>query len=123
MAAIPTLQRGEMGCARGDHDDAGIGKDDAGIVGLGYLDAIDLAAAAADARTCHIGDGTTCWSMASPATSMPPRLPWVARRAQSVRACAERLRLASVPRVMPPAITEGARFVMRDGPATGVDLR
>jgi hypothetical protein len=35
---------------------------------------------------------------------------------QSVRECAERLRSASVPATMPPAITEGARFVMRDVP-------
>jgi hypothetical protein len=38
-------------------NDAGIGKDNAGIVGLDFLDQIDLAAATADARTCHIGDG------------------------------------------------------------------
>jgi hypothetical protein len=38
-------------------NDAGIGKDDAGIVGLGFLDQIGLAAATADATTCHIGDG------------------------------------------------------------------
>jgi hypothetical protein len=38
-------------------NDAGIGKDKAGIVGLDFLDQIDLAAATADARTCHIGDG------------------------------------------------------------------
>ena len=38
-------------------NDAGIGKDNAGILGLDFLDRIDLAAATADARTCHIGDG------------------------------------------------------------------
>jgi len=38
-------------------NDAGIGKDNAGICGLDYLDQIDLAAATADAQTCHIGDG------------------------------------------------------------------
>src|SRR3984885_9421022 len=38
-------------------NDAGVGKNNAGIVGLAYLDAIDLGAATADARTCHIGDG------------------------------------------------------------------
>src|SRR6185437_9059656 len=38
-------------------NDAGIGKDNAGIVGLDFLDRIDLAAATADAQTCHIGDG------------------------------------------------------------------
>ncbi|MGA8399474.1 MAG: hypothetical protein WB697_06265, partial [Stellaceae bacterium] len=38
-------------------NDAGIGKDDAGIVGLEFLDRITMAAATADAQTCHIGDG------------------------------------------------------------------
>src|SRR5580700_5267931 len=38
-------------------NDAGIGKDNAGIVGLAYLDQVSLAAATADAQTCHIGDG------------------------------------------------------------------
>jgi hypothetical protein len=38
-------------------NDAGVGKDNAGICGLDYLDQINLAAATADAQTCHIGDG------------------------------------------------------------------
>ena len=38
-------------------NDAGGGKDDAGIRGLPYLDRIGLAAASADGLTCHIGDG------------------------------------------------------------------
>src|SRR5205085_7269468 len=38
-------------------NDAGVGKDDAGIRGLPYLDQIGLAAATADANTCHIADG------------------------------------------------------------------
>jgi len=38
-------------------NDAGIGKDNAGIVGLEFLDRISMAAATADAMTCHIGDG------------------------------------------------------------------
>ena len=38
-------------------NDAGIGKDRAGIRGLDYLDVIGLAAATADVMTCHIADG------------------------------------------------------------------
>src|SRR5580658_10401702 len=38
-------------------NDAGIGKDDAGIVGLPFLEQIGMAAATVDATTCHIGDG------------------------------------------------------------------
>jgi hypothetical protein len=38
-------------------NDAGVGKNDAGIRGLPYLDQIGLPAATADAMTCHIADG------------------------------------------------------------------
>jgi hypothetical protein len=101
-------------------NDAGIGKDNAGIVGLDFLDQIGLAAATADAQTCHIGDGdhmlahgiVSHVNRAAAALGCAP--------GQSVRTCAERLRLASMPTVAPPAITEGARFVMRDVPGEPV---
>jgi hypothetical protein len=97
-------------------NDAGIGKDDAGIVGLPFLDQIGLAAAAADARTCHIGDGDhmlahgiiSYVNRAATALGCAPGLP--------VGMCATLMRLGSVPTAMPPAITEGARFVVREVP-------
>ena len=97
-------------------NDAGVGKDNAGIVGLDFLDQIDLAAATADARTCHIGDGEhmlahgiiSYVNRAADALGCAP--------GQSVRNCAERMRAATMPTVAPPPITEGARFVMRDVP-------
>jgi hypothetical protein len=101
-------------------NDAGIGKDNAGIIGLDFLDQIDLAAATADAQTCHIGDGDhmlahgiiSCVNRAAAALGCAP--------GQSVRDRAERMRAASVPTVTPPPITEGARFVMRDVPGEPV---
>ena len=101
-------------------NDAGIGKDNAGIVGLDYLDQIGLAAATADARTCHIGDGDHMLqhgviskvNAAAAALGCAP--------GQSVRHCAELMRAASVPSAAPPAITEGNRFVMRDVPGEPV---
>ncbi len=97
-------------------NDAGIGKDNAGICGLDFLDQINLAAATADAQTCHIGDGDHMLehgiishvNRAAAALGCTPR--------QSVRDCAELMRSATVPAAMPPSITEGARFVMRDVP-------
>jgi hypothetical protein len=95
-------------------NDAGIGRDNAGIRGLEYLDQIELAAAAADAQTCHIGDGDHMLAhgiishvnRAAAALGCAP--------GQSVRDCAERMRAAVVPTAAPPGITEGARFVMRE---------
>ena len=95
-------------------NDAGVGKDNAGIVGLAFLDQIDLAAATADAQACHIGNGDhmlahgiiSYVNRAAAALGCAP--------GQSVRHCAELMRAAAVPTVAPPPITEGARFVMRD---------
>jgi hypothetical protein len=97
-------------------NDAGIGKDNAGIRGLDYLDQISLAAATADAQTCHIGDGDHMLAhgiishvnRSAAALGCAPN--------QTVRQCAEIMRAATVPATAPPAITEGARFVMRDTP-------
>lgn len=97
-------------------NDAGIGKDKAGIVGLEFLDRIGMAAATADAQTCHIGDGEHM--LAHGVISHVNRTASALGCApgESVRACAERMRAATVPTVAPPAITEGARFVMREVP-------
>jgi hypothetical protein len=97
-------------------NDAGIGKDNAGIVGLEFLDRIGMAAATADAQTCHIGDGDhmLAHGIISHVNSTAAALGCAP--GQSVRTCAERLRVAAVPTVAPPAITEGARFVLRDVP-------
>jgi hypothetical protein len=97
-------------------NDAGIGKDNAGICGLDYLDQIDLAAATADAQTCHIGDGDHMLehgiishvNRAAAALGCAP--------GQGVRDCADLMRAAIVPSAVPPSITDGARFVMRDVP-------
>lgn len=65
-------------------NDAGIGKDNAGICGLDYLDPINLAAATADAQTCHIGDGDhICSSTASSAASIAPPRGSAASRARA----------------------------------------
>jgi hypothetical protein len=97
-------------------NDAGVGKDDAGIVGLDYLDQIAMAAATADARTCHIGDGDhmLAHGVISHVNRTAAALGCVV--GQSVRDCADLMRTAIVPTVTPPAITDGARFVVRDVP-------
>jgi hypothetical protein len=97
-------------------NDAGIGKDGAGIRGLDFLDQINMAAAVADAQTCHIGDGDHMLvngvishvNRAAAALGCSP--------GQGVRACAELMRSAPVPSEAPPSITEGARFVIREVP-------
>ena len=97
-------------------NDAGIGKDNAGICGLEFLDQINLAAAVADAQTCHIGDGDHMLehgviSHVNRAAAALGCMP-----GQSVRDCAARMRRATVPVAMPPSITEGTRSVVRNVP-------
>jgi hypothetical protein len=97
-------------------NDAGIGKDNAGIVGLDFLDQIKLAAATADAQTCHIGDGDhmLAHGVISHVNRTAAALGCVP--GQHVRECAALMRSATVPVSAPPAITEGARFTVRDVP-------
>ncbi len=43
-------------------NDAGIGKDEAGVAGLLWLDALGIPAAALDHDSCRIGDGADAWA-------------------------------------------------------------
>jgi hypothetical protein len=97
-------------------NDAGIGKDDAGIVGLGFLDQIGLAAATADATTCHIGDGDHMLEHGVISHVNRTAAELGCTTGLTVRDCAERMRLGQVPVELPPAITEGARFIVRENP-------
>ena len=97
-------------------NDAGIGKDNAGIVGLDFLDQIGMAAATADARTCHIGDGDHMLANGVISHVNRTAAAFGCAPGQTVRQCAEQMRAAPVPTTAPPPITEGARFVIRDVP-------
>jgi hypothetical protein len=93
-------------------NDAGVGKDGAGIRGLAYLDGVGLAAAAADARTCHIGDGDHMLahgivSHVNRAAAAQGCVP-----GETVRRCAERLRCAPVIDEPMPPIHGGKRYVI-----------
>ena len=100
-------------------NDAGVGKDGAGIRGLAYLDRVGLAAAAADARSCHIGDGDHMLaqgviSYVNRAAASQGCVP-----GETVRQCAERLRAAPVIDTRMPPIQGGRRYVIsrrRDEP-------
>ena len=97
-------------------NDAGIGKDDAGIVGLDFLDRIKMAAATADAQTCHIGDGDHMLAHGIISHVNQTAAGLGCKQGQSVRECAELMRAAAPPSEMPPAISDGARYILRDNP-------
>lgn len=97
-------------------NDAGIGKDDAGIVGLGFLDRIKMAAATADAMTCHIGDGEHMLVHGVISRVNETAAAIGCKVGQSVKQCAELMRVAIPPSQKPPPITDGARYILRDTP-------
>ncbi len=92
-------------------NDAGVGKDSAGIGSLSFLDEIGLAAAMADSASCRIADAADMLAggvvsyvnQAAAALGCAP--------GQTVRDCAERMRRAPVPAKPVPSLQE-ARFVI-----------
>lgn len=108
-----------LGAKAGAHalvlNDAGLGKDRAGIGGLFYLEQIGMAAAAVDCMSARIGDGADMLArgVTSHANAFASLCGVVA--GQSCREAADRLREARPPRGWPPPIGE-ARYRLAAGP-------
>ena len=93
-------------------NDAGIGRDEAGVAGLAWLDAIGMAAAAVSHVSARIGDGADML-----ARGILSRVNERAGRAgllagMSCRAAAERLRSACAAHAPPPAYAEGRKILV-----------
>jgi hypothetical protein len=108
-----------LGAKAGVHalvvNDAGLGKDRAGIAGLAYLEEIGMAAAAVDCMSARIGDGADMLArgVISHANVFAAVCGVVA--GQSCRDAAERMRNAAAPRAAPPPYAEG-RWRVSAGP-------
>ena len=97
-------------------NDAGVGKNGAGISGLAWLDPLGVAGAATDCWTCHIGDGEHMLAHG--------RISHINERAaalgcsigQSAADCAERMKAAPPLNFALPEIAGGKRFVISDEP-------
>ena len=96
-------------------NDAGVGKNDAGIDGLPYLDQIGLPAATADAQTCHIADGDDMLAhgIVSHVNQAAARLGCAP--GQTVRDCAMRMRAGAPVRSTLERISGGQRTVISTG--------
>lgn len=97
-------------------NDAGVGKNGAGIRGLAYLDRIELAAAAADANTCHIGDGNHMLVHGRISHVNASAARWGCQVGDSVRRCAERMAEAPVVNAPLPLIAGGRRYTISERP-------
>ncbi len=88
-------------------NDAGVGKDDAGIGALPYLEALGIAAAAVSHRSCRIGDTADMLARGVVSHVNGPALQAGAAPGMTCREAAERLREAVHVRASPPKLAEG----------------
>jgi uncharacterized protein YunC (DUF1805 family) len=95
-------------------NDAGVGKDEAGVRGIVYLEEIGLAAATADVNTCHIADGEhmLAHGILSRVNRFAAALGCAA--GDTVRAAAERMRHAEIATGQLSPISGGKRYTISD---------
>lgn len=94
--------------------DAGVGKDDAGINGLPYLDGVGLPAATADVWTCHIADGEHILEHGLISHANAAARALGCRVGMSVRECAGHMAGGHPVDAQLPVIAGGKRYTMRD---------
>lgn len=108
-----------LGASAGAHalilNDAGVGKDRAGISGLPYLEAIGMAAAAVDCMSTRIGDGADMLARGVVSHANLHAARCGVAPGQSCREAAERMRSAAAPHSAPPPYAEG-RWRVAQGP-------
>ncbi len=105
--------RGKSGVRAALFNDAGIGRDDAGVAGLAYLEPLGIAAAAVDHRSARIGDGadTLACGVVTRVNALAADCGVVA--GMTAAEAAGRLR-AAPGRVSPPAPMHESRSVFDD---------
>jgi hypothetical protein len=108
-----------LGAKAGAHalvmNDAGIGKDRAGIAGLAYLEEIGMAAAAVDCMSARIGDGADMLARGIVSHANVFAALCGVAAGQSCDEAARRMRRAVAPRAVPPPYVEG-RWRVSAGP-------
>jgi hypothetical protein len=97
-------------------NDAGVGKERAGIRGLAYLDRVGLAAATADVMSCHIGDGEHMLQHGSVSFVNDCAARLGCAPGETVRACAERLKAAPIVTALMPPVSGGRRWLVHERP-------
>jgi len=88
-------------------NDAGVGKDAAGISGLNLLENLSIAAAAVFHFSCRIGDAGDMLARGSISHANEPARACGVEAGMACRRAAERLRHARLGRFDPPAVAEG----------------
>ncbi len=92
-------------------NDAGVGKDQAGMGALPFLDGIELAAATADSQSCRIADAADMLATGVISAVNQTAAALGCAPGQTVQDCALRMRLAALPAGPVPQLRE-SRFVI-----------
>jgi hypothetical protein len=105
----------KLGVAAAVFNDAGVGRDRAGIGGLDYLQGLGIPAATVGHDTARIGDGADMLARGVITHANPLAAALGCRPGMSCRDAAERLQRAEAPRREPPPAIEGA-FLLEGAP-------
>jgi uncharacterized protein YunC (DUF1805 family) len=105
-----------LGAAAAIFNDAGVGRDRAGIGGLGYLETLGIPAAAVGHDTARIGDGADMLARGSITHANPLASALGVRPGMGCRDAAAALREAAPARHAPPEALEGAFLLASDKP-------
>jgi hypothetical protein len=97
-------------------NDAGVGKNGAGIAGLAWLEALGVPGATAAVMSCHIGDGAHMLAHGRISHINAAAAALGCAVGESVGDCAEKLRQARPYAGTPPAIEGGKRYLISANP-------
>jgi hypothetical protein len=107
----------KLGVAAAIFNDAGIGRDDAGIAGLEYLAQLGIPAAAVGNMTARIGDGADMMARGVVTHANSPAAALGCRPGVSCRNAVRALAQAAVGRLEPPPALESAFLLIAEPPA------
>lgn len=98
-------------------NDAGVGRDEAGIAGLDYLAGLGIPAAAVGYDTARIGDGSDMIARGVVTHANPPAVALGCRTGMACRDAAAALQRAALSANEPPPALEGAFLLTAEPPA------
>ena len=107
----------KLGVAAAVFNDAGVGRDEAGVAGLDYLTSLGIAAAAVGHDTARIGDGEDMMARGRITRANAEAMALRCRPGLACRDAVAFLRAAAPSRHEPPSAIEAAFLLIEEAPA------
>lgn len=107
----------KLGVAAAVFNDAGVGRDEAGVAGLNYLMSLGIAAAAVGHGTARIGDGEDMMARGRITRANARAMALGCRPGMACRDAADFLRAAAPSRLEPQSAIEAAFLLIEEAPA------